>query len=122
MTASPRARAAGLLGRVLRAGAYSNVVLAPLGDSPDERLIRRLVYGTLRNLAGVDAAVAEAASRPLREIDPGLLDILRIGAWELRFGGGAAYAAIDEAVSAAKRRSGRGAAGFVNAVLRSVQS
>jgi 16S rRNA (cytosine967-C5)-methyltransferase len=107
---------------VLRTGAYSNVVLGRLGSSADDRLIRRLVYGTLRHLVAVDEILARASNRPLPDIDSPVLDTLRIGAWELRFGEGAAHAAVDEAVAAARARSGRGAGGFVNAVLRAVQS
>lgn len=122
MTRPVRARAADLLGRVLRSGAYSNVLLSHLGDSPDDRLVRRLVYGTLRHLIAVDEVVAAASTRPLAKIDPAVLDILRIGAWELRFGAGAAHAAVDEAVSAAKAVRGAAAGGFVNAVLRAIQA
>lgn len=118
---SPRAEAAAALGRVLRSGAYSNVLLGRLGAEPDDRLIRRLVYGTLRYLLRVDRLLASASSRPLGDIEPFLLDLLRIGTWELRFGEGAEHAAVHEAVAAASARSGKQAGGFVNAVLRRVQ-
>jgi len=118
---SPRAAAATALGRVLRAGAYSNVLLAPLGDDPDGRLVRRLVYGTLRHLVRIDRLLAQAASRPLDAIEPGLLDLLRIATWELRFGDGAPHAAVNEAVTVAGARFGKPVTGFANAVLRSVQ-
>jgi len=117
----PRGEAAVILGRVLRSGAYSNVLLGTLGAGPDERLVRRLVYGTLRHLNRVDRLLEEASTRPLAAIESGLLDILRIGTWELRFGGGAPHAAVNEAVSAATAEHGKGAGGFANAVLRSVQ-
>lgn len=118
---SVRAEAARALGRVIRSGAYSNVLLGGLGSDPDDRLIRRLVYGTLRYLIRVDRLLAEASSRPLGDIEPFLLDLLRIATWELRFGDGAAHAAVYEAVSAAGAGRSRQAGGFVNAVLRKVQ-
>jgi 16S rRNA (cytosine967-C5)-methyltransferase len=111
-----------VLGRVLRSGAYSNVLLAQFGNAPDERLIRRLVYGTLRQLDRVDRLLAAASDRPLSDMQPGLLDVLRVGAWELRFGAGAAHAAVNEAVESAAAGFGRRAAGFANAVLRRVQT
>ncbi len=117
----PRAEAAAIVGRVLRSGAYSNVLLGTLGSEPDDRLVRRLVYGTLRQLLAVDQLLEGASSRPLAAIEPGLLDILRVGAWELRFGDGAAHAAVNEAVSIATAGHGKRAGGFVNAVLRSIQ-
>ncbi|MGI9648790.1 MAG: RsmB/NOP family class I SAM-dependent RNA methyltransferase [Acidimicrobiia bacterium] len=121
MAASARAEAAAALGRVLRSGAYSNVLLGRLGNEPDDRLIRRLVYGTLRYLVRIDRLLGQASSRSLSDIEPFLLDLLRIGTWELRFGDAAEHAAVHEAVAAATARSGKQAGGFVNAVLRQVQ-
>lgn len=121
MKRSPRAEAAVVLGRVLRSGAYSNVLLAGLGTGPDAALVRRLVYGTLRQLGRIDRILADAVDRSLSDVEPAVLDLLRVGAWELRLGGGAPHAAVHEAVEAARKASGERAAGFVNAVLRKVQ-
>lgn len=122
VSVSPRAHAAQILGRVVRGGAYSNVLLGTLGGSADDRLVRRLVYGTLRQLLAVDAVLAEASDRPLDDIEPAVLDVLRIATWELRFGGGAPHASVNEAVEAAIGLMGRRVSGFVNGVLRAVQS
>ena len=122
MTDSPRAVAATFIGRVLRTGAYSNVLLAQIEDTPDGRLTRRLVYGTLRYLLRIDRLLAGASNRPLGDVEPGLLDTLRVATWELRFGDGAPHAAVNEAVNVAQRRIGKPAGGFANAVLRAVQS
>lgn len=110
-----------IVGRVLRSGAYSNVLLGTLGSGPDERLVRRLVYGTLRHLVRVDRMLERASSRPLDAIEPGLLDLLRVAGWELRLGDGAPHAAVNETVSAAAQAHGKRAGGFANAVLRAVQ-
>lgn len=122
LTRPPRAEAAAILGRVVRSGAYSNVLLGKLGNAPDDRLVRRLVYGTLRHLLRVDNLLTAASDRRLADVQAGVLDILRIGAWELRLGEGAHHAAVNEAVAAAKSGHGGAAAGFVNAVLRKVQT
>ena len=121
MNRPPRVEAALVLGRVLRSGAYSNVLLSQLGDQPDERLVRRLVYGTLRHLLRVDRLLEGASDRSLADMQPGLLDVLRVGAWELRLGEGAAHAAVNEAVESATAGFGKQAGGFANAV-RNVQS
>lgn len=105
----------------MRSGAYSNVLLGRLGTDPDDRLVRRLVYGTLRYLTRIDRMLAQASSRPLPDIEPFLLDLARIATWELHFGDGAEHAAVHEAVAAAANHSGKQAGGFVNAVLRNVQ-
>lgn len=117
---SSRAVAASILGRVIRSGAYSNVLLGTLGGTPDDALVRRLVYGSLRQLPAVDQLIATASHRPLADIQPELLDLLRIATWELHFGDGAPHAAVNEAVQAAHPVAGPSGAGFVNAILRRV--
>ncbi len=102
----------------MRDGAFSNVLLNQLGSDSDARLVRRLVYGTLRHLTEIDYNLAAVSSRELAEIDPQVLDILRVGGYELLLGEGAPHAAVNEAVEATRSVSGQGAAGFVNAVLR----
>lgn len=59
--------------------------------------------------------------RGLSGVSPRLVDLLRLGAYQLlRMGGVPAYAAVSETVDEARRVEGRGAAGLVNAVLRAV--
>lgn len=118
MTPSARLQAAKLLGRVMRQGAFSNVLLNQLGSDQDARLVRRLVYGTLRHLPEIDHNLAEVSSRGLDEIDDAVLDLLRVGGYELLMGDGAPHAAVNEAVAATRSVAGQGAAGFANAILR----
>ncbi len=118
MTPSARLQAAKLLGRVIREGAFSNVLLNQLGSDQDARLVRRLVYGTLRHLPEIDHNLAEVSSRVLDEIDDAVLDLLRVGGYELLMGDGAPHAAVNEAVAATRSVAGQGAAGFANAILR----
>lgn len=115
---SARLQAAQLLGRVLRDGAFSNVLLNQLDSDADARLVRRLVYGTLRHLPEIDYNLAAISSRDLEEVDAGILDLLRVGGFELLMGEGAPHAAVNEAVEGARSVAGQGAAGFTNAVLR----
>ena len=118
LTASVRLQAAKMVGRVMRDGAFSNVLLGQFGSDPDARLIRRLVYGTIRHLLEIDYNLAAASRRELPKIDPAILDLLRVGGYELLIGDGAPHAAVNEAVEATRSVAGQGAAGFVNAVLR----
>jgi 16S rRNA (cytosine967-C5)-methyltransferase len=122
--ASVRAIAARALSRVLRSRAPADAILARKAAGlagRDRRLLAELVYGALRWLRRLDHVIERAASRPLAGIDPALLDTLRVGAVQLlaleRI---PAHAAVSEAVEATRRERGRGAAGFVNAVLRRV--
>jgi 16S rRNA (cytosine967-C5)-methyltransferase len=79
------------------------------------------VYGVLRWRNRLDAHLARAADRPLRRLHPRLLQILRLGAYQILFLDRVPdRAAVSESVELA-RAGGQGhAAGFVNAALRRV--
>jgi 16S rRNA (cytosine967-C5)-methyltransferase len=105
------------------AGAYANLTLPALLRrstlSPSERAATTdLVYGSLRMRAALDAALAPLSRQPLDRLEPLVLRGLRLGAYELLFGGTAAHAAVAETVGAVARAGHRGQAGYVNAVLR----
>ncbi|QKJ19507.1 RsmB/NOP family class I SAM-dependent RNA methyltransferase [Microbacterium hominis] len=105
--------------------AYANLLLpkaiqrAGL-DQADAALATELTYGTLRRQGTYDAVVELAADRAAAEIDPAVLDALRLGVHQLLSTRVASHAAVNESVELARSASGRGAAGFVNAVLRRV--
>lgn len=105
--------------------AYANLLLptaiARAGLSgADAALATELAYGTLRRQGTYDAVIAIAADRPVHEIDPAVLDALRLGVHQLLSTRVASHAAVNESVELARRAGGRGAAGFANAVLRRV--
>lgn len=107
--------------------AYANLALpaelrrATL-DSRDAALATELTYGTLRAQGLLDRIIALAAARAVEEIDPPVLDLVRLGAYQLLFTRIGAHAAVDTSVEAA-RSAGLGRAGaFVNAVLRKVSA
>lgn len=105
--------------------AYANLLLpaeidrAGLGPS-DAALATELTYGTLRRRGTYEQIVRIASGRELDEIDQGVLDALCLGAHQLLATRVAAHAAVNESVELARRESGRGAAGFANAVLRRI--
>jgi 16S rRNA (cytosine967-C5)-methyltransferase len=105
--------------------AYANLLLprsierAGL-DTADAALATELTYGTLRRQGTYDAVIAIAADRPTQEIDPAVLDALRLGVHQLLSTRVASHAAVNESVELARSAAGRGAAGFANAVLRRV--
>ena len=105
--------------------AYANLLLptsiARAGlNTADAALATELTYGTLRRQGTYDAVIAIAADRPVHDIDPGVLDALRLGVHQLLSTRVASYAAVNESVELARGAGGRGAAGFANAVLRRV--
>ena len=114
--------AARLVGRVVRGGAWSNVIVREIDLPPDDaRLVRHLVYGTIRNLPRLDRAVAGLSNRPLSAIHRDLLDVLRVAFYEVLFGRAADHAVPDMAVESARRLGRARATGFVNALVRNLQ-
>ncbi|WP_167202240.1 RsmB/NOP family class I SAM-dependent RNA methyltransferase [Actinomyces respiraculi] len=114
-----------VLRRVREDGAYANLVLPSLLDQAhlsrrDAGFATALTYGTLRLQGRYDAIIARCVDRPLGRIDGVVLDVLRLGAHQLLGMRVATHGAVDATVNLATHAAGRGAAGFVNAVLRRV--
>ena len=105
-----------------RDDAYANLLLptrireAGL-SAADAGFATELAYGTLRWQGQHDALIADAASRPIDEIDPETLATLRIGAHQLSRMRVPSHAAVHETVELLGRRN-KGRLGFTNAVLR----
>ena len=88
-------------------------------DARDRRWTRELVYGMLRQRSRLDAYLGERVRGGFARLDADLLDLLRLGAFQLlAMGSVPAYAAIAQTVELAKRRHGLGASKLANAVLR----
>jgi AcrR family transcriptional regulator len=71
--------------------AYANLVLPSLLSDRgitgrDAAFATELAYGTCRTRGTLDAVIAAAAGRPIDQIDSVLLDLLRLGAYQLRLG------------------------------------
>lgn len=120
-----RAVALEALGRVHRDGAYANLVLPQLVeearlDTRDAAFATALAYGTLRLRGRYDAILARCADRSPEKIDAVVLDVLRLGTHQLLGMRVPGHAAVSASVDLASKTAGRGAAAFVNAVLRRV--
>jgi 16S rRNA (cytosine967-C5)-methyltransferase len=88
-------------------------------DPRDRRWTRELVYGMLRRRSWLDALLDDRVRGGLAKLDPDLIDLLRLGAYQLLVMGSVpAYAAIGQSVELTKRRHGIGASKLANAVLR----
>ena len=68
----------------------------------------------------LDAVIESAAGRPTDRIDPVLLDLLRLGAYQLLRTRVDAHAAVDTTVEQAGIEFDSARAGFVNGVLRTI--
>jgi 16S rRNA (cytosine967-C5)-methyltransferase len=75
----------------------------------------------LRRRSVIDAYLDDRVRGGLVRLDPDLIDLLRLGVYQLLYMGSVpAYAAIAQTVELAKRRHGIGASRLANAVLRRV--
>jgi 16S rRNA (cytosine967-C5)-methyltransferase len=119
---SAREIARRVLDRVDKGGAWATLTLdAELSrsalDERDRRLASELVYGVLRHRTRIDRAIAAHAD--LKKTPPKVRTALRIAAYQVLFLDRVpAYAAVDDAVAAAREIGGDKLAGFANAVLR----
>ncbi|MDT0278457.1 RsmB/NOP family class I SAM-dependent RNA methyltransferase [Blastococcus goldschmidtiae] len=105
--------------------AYANLLLPQLLrerglDTRDAAFATQLAYGTLRATGTLDAILAGLVSRPLAELDPRVLDLLRLGTYQLIDLRVPSHAAVDTTVDLTRAIVGTGASGLVNAVLRKV--
>ncbi len=105
--------------------AYANLLLPQLLrerklDTRDAAFTTQLAYGTLRAAGTLDAILTGLVSRPLAELDPRVLDLLRLGAYQLIDLRVPSHAAVDTTVDLTRSIVGSGASGLVNAVLRKV--
>ena len=90
-------------------------------ESNDKRFITELVNGTCRHLMTIDHIILKYSNRPLKQIDPLVLQILRIGVYQLIYMRTPDFASLNESVGQARETGYTGAAGFVNAILRNIQ-
>ena len=122
---APRLLAFDLLTEVNRNAGYSNLLLpqALTSSSLEERdrnLVTELVYGTLRMQGKHDWVLAQLSDRPWHEIDPGIIDVCRLGVHQIHEMRIPDHAAVAATVEVARKRIGESKASFVNALLRGV--
>jgi 16S rRNA (cytosine967-C5)-methyltransferase len=115
--------------RTLRAvsadDAYANLVLPRLLSEAglsgrDAALATELGYGTLRATGTLDEVLRRCATRGLDDIEPAVLDLLRLGAYQLLRTRIPTHAAVATTVDLARSTGNARASGFVNAILRKV--
>jgi 16S rRNA (cytosine967-C5)-methyltransferase len=108
-------------------GAYSNVAVpAAIGELEprDRAFASHLAYDTLRWEGTLDWALGQVIDRELTGVEPELLRVLRLGALQLLRTDVPPHAVVDTGAELARRavpvRRAKGAAGFVNGVLRAL--
>ncbi len=89
---------------------------------PDQGLLRELTTGVLRWRGRLDYCIGQAANKPIRQLHPLVLDLLRLTAYQLLFLDRIPpHAAVAESIKLAKkRRLPPALTAFVNAVSRTL--
>ncbi|MDP7735471.1 RsmB/NOP family class I SAM-dependent RNA methyltransferase [Mycobacterium paragordonae] len=105
--------------------AYANLVLPALLrergiTGRDAAFATELTYGTCRSAGLLDVIIGAAAGRAPDTIHPVLLDLLRLGAYQLLRTRVDAHAAVSTTVDQAGIEFDSARAGFVNGVLRTI--
>lgn len=105
--------------------AYANLVLPALLSERsitgrDAAFATELTYGTCRTRGLLDAIIGAAAGRAPEAINPVLLDLLRLGTYQLLRTRVDAHAAVSTTVEQAGIEFDSTRAGFVNGVLRAI--
>jgi 16S rRNA (cytosine967-C5)-methyltransferase len=94
---------------------------AGLRDERDRALASEVATGVLRWRAALDHLIVAFAKRTLDRLDPEIVEILRLSLYQLlHLTRVPASAVVDDAVNLAKRAGKSSAAGFVNAILRTI--
>jgi 16S rRNA (cytosine967-C5)-methyltransferase len=87
----------------------------------DRAFLTELTYGVLRWRGRLDWAIQQLSNIPFQKIEPELVNVLRLGLYQILFlTRTPVSAAVNESVELAKKFRGKGGAGFVNAILRSL--
>ncbi len=112
-----------LLTQVNRQGAYANLRLPELLSSSnleerDRAFATELGYGTLRMQGLHDELIRRHIDRPFDELDPGIVDLLRMGIHQVTQMRVPDHAAVGETVEVARATIGESRASYVNALLR----
>lgn len=124
MAENARVAAVKLLQKLHLSNGYSHILLdnalsSSAMDDAERALLSRLVYGVEERRLTIDHLLAACTDRPLSRLHPCVLEILRVGAYQLLFMDRIpASAAVNEAVKASRTLGQGQASGFVNGVLR----
>jgi len=92
-----------------------------LSDERDRALTSDIATGVQRSRAALDHVIVAFSKRAVERLDPEIVEILRLSAYQLLHHSRVpASAVVDDAVNLTRLAGKRSAAGFVNAVLRTV--
>ncbi len=121
---TPGRRAAFSILRAVSRGRRLDRSLGPAVDPlepRDRHWAQEASYGAVRLRGRLDFLLSLHLSKGLASLSPSLLDLLRLGAYQLLYMDGVpAYAALSQTVTQARAMAGEGGARLANGVLRSL--
>ncbi len=92
-----------------------------LGETDQKQRATDLALGTIRNRRAIDTVIVAFSGRPIERIPGKLLNIIRIGTYELIYSPATGqHSIVNEAVENTKDIAPEKQVGFVNAVLRQI--
>lgn len=127
MSISPRKKAVTILMDIEKNTAYTNIEMNKLRasgqfDNTDVRFIGELVNGVVKRKITLDYVIGLHSSVKVKKISPFILNVLRIGVYQLLFMDKIPEsAAVNECVKIVKKSSVGRLSSFVNAILRAVR-
>lgn len=89
-------------------------------EERDRAFLKELSFGTIRRRKRLDFLISKRLKRKINELDPDVLNILRLGVYQICYLRVPDYASVNEMVAITKVLKGGGAEKLVNAVLRRV--
>jgi len=104
-------------------GAYTNLALAEhlRGAPPDDAaFVTEMVNGTARAIGTLDAIIEAAGGRSTSTLQPAVVDVLRLGAYQALRMRVPPHAAVSTSVDLAADQIGRRVTGVVNAIMRRI--
>ena len=123
-TMTARSAAAYALTNILKNSKRADVELSSIINEislsqKDKSLVSAIVYGVIQNICPIDNVINILSERPENKISDNVKNILRCAVYQKQYMDKIPdYAIVNEAVKAAEMLENRGAALFVNAVLR----
>lgn len=113
-----------ILSKIEHDKAYSNIVVDTVlnnNDAVSAPFVCKLVYGVIERKITLDYILSKFLSQPIKKLNPQVLTVLRMGAYQLKFMDKVPVsAAVNESVKLVKKSKCGYASGLVNSVLRKV--
>ncbi len=115
-----------ILSKIERDKAYSNIALDTVLSQNEVSFapfVCALVYGVIERKITLDYYLSQLLTQPIKKLNPQVLTILRMGAYQIKFMDKIPVsAAVNESVKLSKKVKCGFASGLINSVLRKIAS